>query len=179
MESVSDISSEEELLQLREEGKISEDEYKDLLATIRKSPVAGADRAVNARKATILQDVPWQIWIVVAVLALEGAGNLLIIPQQPVALIWLGAKCVFILGLLKGWRWAFCLFVVVGIAHILFFMLQAPVVALLNLAIVAVALSSFRFYFPSQAEYGGRLGTMTTPPLSTSDAPEPQSGKAS
>ena len=37
MESVSDISSEEELLQLRERGKISEAEYQDLLATMRKS----------------------------------------------------------------------------------------------------------------------------------------------
>ena len=34
MENVSDISSEEELLQLRNEGKISEDEYKDLLAAM-------------------------------------------------------------------------------------------------------------------------------------------------
>jgi hypothetical protein len=115
---------------------------------------------VSARKAASLQDVPWQIWIAVAVLALEGVGNLLIIPQQPVALIWLGAKCIFILGLLKRWRWVFCLFVVIGAIHALFFMLQAPVVALLNLAIVALALTSLRFYFPSQAEYDDRLGEM-------------------
>ena len=170
MESVSDISSEEELLKLREEGKISEDEYKDLLAAMRKSPAPSAGSAVDTRKAVSLQDVPWQIWIVVAVLVLEGVGNLLIIPQQPMALIWLAAKCVFILGLLKGWRWAFCLFVVVGIIHVVFFMLQAPVAALLNLAIVALALVSFRFYFPSQAEYDDRLG---------SDAAEPQSSNAS
>lgn len=37
MENISDISSEEELLQLRNEGKISEDEYKELLNTLRKS----------------------------------------------------------------------------------------------------------------------------------------------
>lgn len=179
MESVPDISSEEELLKLREEGKISEDEYKDLLAAMRKSPVESARSAVDARKAGTLQDVPWQIWVVVAVLALEGVGNVLIIPQQPMALIWLAAKCVFILGLLKRWRWVFCLFVVVGILHILFFMLQAPVAALLNLAIVVLALTSFRLYFPSQAEYDDRLGTMTTPPASISDAPEPQGGEAS
>jgi hypothetical protein len=169
MESISDISSEEELLKLREEGKISEDEYKDLLAAMRKSPVDKSGGAVDTRKAATLQDVPWQIWIVVAVLGLEGVGNLLIIPQQPMALIWLGAKCVFILGLLKGWRWAFCLFVVVGIVHVVFFMLEAPVVALLNIAIVALALTSFRFYFPSQAEYDKRLG---------SDVAEPQGGNA-
>jgi uncharacterized membrane protein len=37
MENVSDISSEEELLELRNEGKISEDEYGELLETLRKS----------------------------------------------------------------------------------------------------------------------------------------------
>jgi len=37
MENVSNISSEEELLQLRNEGRISEDEYKELLETLRKT----------------------------------------------------------------------------------------------------------------------------------------------
>ncbi|MGD8499336.1 MAG: DUF4190 domain-containing protein [Phycisphaerales bacterium] len=43
MENVSDISSEEELLGLRNEGKISEDEYEELLETLRKTtePDAG------------------------------------------------------------------------------------------------------------------------------------------
>jgi len=37
MENISNVSSEEELLQLRNEGKISEDEYKELLETLRKT----------------------------------------------------------------------------------------------------------------------------------------------
>jgi len=37
MENISNVSSEEELLQLRDEGKISEDEYEELLNTLRKS----------------------------------------------------------------------------------------------------------------------------------------------
>ena len=53
MENVSNISSEEELLQLHNEGKISEAEYQDLLATIRKSPVEDANSAVNAGKLAI------------------------------------------------------------------------------------------------------------------------------
>ena len=40
MENVSNVSSEEELLQLRNEGKISEDEYEELLETLRKTPKA-------------------------------------------------------------------------------------------------------------------------------------------
>ncbi len=37
MENVSNVSSEEELLKLRDEGKISEQEYAELLGTIRRS----------------------------------------------------------------------------------------------------------------------------------------------
>ena len=37
MESISNVSSEEELLQLRNEGRLSEDEYQQLLAAMRKS----------------------------------------------------------------------------------------------------------------------------------------------
>jgi hypothetical protein len=40
MENVSNISSEEELLELRNEGKISEDEYEELLETLRKTSKA-------------------------------------------------------------------------------------------------------------------------------------------
>ncbi len=40
MENVSNISSEEELLELRNEGKISEDEYEELLETLRKTTKA-------------------------------------------------------------------------------------------------------------------------------------------
>lgn len=153
MDNISNISSEEELLQLRNDGKISEAEYQDLLAAIRKSPAKGTKDAVNAAAFITLKDVPWQIWVVVALLALEGVGNLLYIPQQPLALLWLGWKCLFIFGLLKRWRWIFCLFVIIGVIHVLFFLLQAPIVASINLAMVVLVLSSFRFYFSSEAEY--------------------------
>jgi hypothetical protein len=43
MENVSNVSSEEELLKLREEGKISEQEYEELLGTIRRSPGNSSD----------------------------------------------------------------------------------------------------------------------------------------
>jgi hypothetical protein len=179
MENVSNISSEEELLELRNEGKVNEAEYQDLLAAIRKSPAVDATNAVNAGKFINLQEVPWQIWVVVALLVLEGVGNLLIIPQQPMALIWLGAKCLLILGLLKRWRWVFCLFVVIGGIHVLFFLMQAPLVALINLVAVVLALCSFRFYFPSRAENNDLTGAMDKPPVRTSETPEPQNGEAS
>lgn len=146
MENISNISSEEELLQLRNEGKIDDNEYKELLTAMRKLPVEGA--AKNVEKSASLREVPWQIWVVVVLLGLEGISNLLTISQQPQALIWLAAKCIFILGLLKGWKWVFCLFVVIAGVHVLYFMLLAPLVALLNLVLIAFVLWSFRFYFP-------------------------------
>ena len=45
MESISNVSSEEELLQLRNEGRISEDEYQDLLAAMKETGRAGAKPA--------------------------------------------------------------------------------------------------------------------------------------
>jgi hypothetical protein len=43
VESVSNVSSEEELLKLREEGKVSEAEYQELLEAIRRSPAGKSD----------------------------------------------------------------------------------------------------------------------------------------
>jgi len=45
MEGIANISSEEELLGLRREGKISETEYRELLGAMRKGPSSGTDAA--------------------------------------------------------------------------------------------------------------------------------------
>jgi hypothetical protein len=52
MENISSISSEEELLELRNDGKISEAEYQELLETIKKSP------AKSAENSTLRSGVP-------------------------------------------------------------------------------------------------------------------------
>lgn len=94
-------------------------------------------------------DIPWQIWVVVTVLSLEGLlSNLPSIPANPVAATWFAAKCLFVAGLLNGWRWVFCLNLLVGILHVLAFSTVAPIVALVNLALVLLVASSLRFYFP-------------------------------
>ena len=116
---------------------------------MRKPPDKGV--AKNVRKFIQFQEVPWQIWVVVVALGLEGIKNFLSIPQQPMALIWLVAKCIFILGLLKGWKCVFCLFVVIGGLHVLYFMLQSPLVTLINLVLVSFVLWSYHFYFPREA----------------------------
>jgi len=50
MENISNISSEEELLELRNEGKITEDEYEELLETLRKT--GRADVGPDLREKT-------------------------------------------------------------------------------------------------------------------------------
>ena len=49
MENVSNISSEDELLELRNEGKISEDEYEELLETLRKTTKADVDSVAQVQ----------------------------------------------------------------------------------------------------------------------------------
>jgi hypothetical protein len=112
-----------------------------------------AQRAPPTRtspSAGTLKNVPWQIWIVVVLLAVEGVlGNLPAIPQNPHAAIWFAAKCLFIVGLLRRWRWVFVLFLIEGALHVLAFSMQAPFVAFLNLVLVLLAGSALRFYFPT------------------------------
>jgi len=50
MENISNISSEEELLKLRNDGKISEAEYQELLETIKKAPAKVADSSASRDK---------------------------------------------------------------------------------------------------------------------------------
>jgi hypothetical protein len=47
VESVSNVSSEEDLLQLRNEGKVSEAEYQDLLAAMRKTLLSGDEKLAS------------------------------------------------------------------------------------------------------------------------------------
>jgi hypothetical protein len=96
------------------------------------------------------RNVPWQIWVVVAFLTVEGVlGNLPLIPSYPAAATWFAAKCLFVVGLLKGWRWVLVLFLISGVIHVLAFSVQAPFVAFMNLVLVLLTASALRFYFPN------------------------------
>jgi hypothetical protein len=97
--------------------------------------------------ATPRRGVPWQIWVVVVLLAWEGLGNVLSIPRVPAAAIWVAAKCLFIIGLIKRWKWVFVLFLIVAGIHVLAFGMDAPFAALLNLVLVVLAGSARRYYF--------------------------------
>lgn len=106
-----------------------------------------------------LRDVPWQIWVVVAVLVPEGIGNLLAVVDQPIALTWFLWKCLYIVGLVRGWKWVFGLFLLESAIHVLYFLPAAPIVALFNLALMGFTISAWRFYFaqPQSTAAGSRF----------------------
>lgn len=153
-----DISSEQKLKELLEEGKITEEEYQELLGALSQQEqrlsqdVEGAEGNTEqwqAKGSFSFEKVPWQIWVITALLVLEGIGNLFMIPEHPGAIIWLLAKVVFVIGLLRGWRWIFVLFQVIGGIHVLrFVMAGAFLVSLLNLILMILAFSAWRYYFP-------------------------------
>jgi len=94
--------------------------------------------------------VPWQIWVVVVVLALEGVGNLLSIPDQPIALFWLLGKCLIITGLLKRWVLVYGLFLALALIHVVAFLPVSLIASLLNLIMVVLAASARKFYVSAQ-----------------------------
>ena len=92
--------------------------------------------------------VPWQIWVVVVLLGLEGLGNLLSIPDQPIAAYWFLAKVLFITGLLKGWRFVYILFLIIAGYHVIGFLGINIVASMLTLLMVGLVLSARDYYFP-------------------------------
>ena len=122
----------------------------------------GSEAGVATRPIPPVRRVPWQIWVVVVLLAVEGLlSNLPLIPKAPVAAVWLGAKCLFIVGLLRGWRWMFVVFLLAAAVHTLFFATRAPIIALINLVLLLLVASALRFYFPRAGD-GPAVGAGAT-----------------
>ncbi len=111
------------------------------------APVSAVSTSSPVATSVGWRSVPWQIWVVVAILALEGLGNLFAIPSQPQAAIWLLAKVLFITGLLRRWRPVFVLNLVVAGIHVIYFAFHGPIAALLNLVLLVLVGSAYRFYF--------------------------------
>ena len=112
------------------------------------SPTGAGQQAFHSGPRWSWKAVPWQIWVVVTLLVIEGIGNLQVLPQQPQALEWFLAKCLFIIGLVSGWKWLFIYFQAVAAVHVVGFLAQSPLVAMENLLIMGLAASAYRFYFP-------------------------------
>ncbi len=100
-----------------------------------------------AQSSQAQRTVPWQIWVVVGMLALEGIGNLFAIVAMPVAAFWLLMKCLFIAGLIRRWRWVFVLFLIVAALHVLAIEMLGPGAALLNVVLMILVGSTWRWFF--------------------------------
>jgi predicted Ser/Thr protein kinase len=109
--------------------------------------------------------VPWQIWAVVVLLAIEGVGDLMVLPTEPRAIEWLLAKCLFVVGLVRGWKWVFFPFQLIAAIHVLFFMTFAPFVALENLVLIGLAGSAYRFYFPRAVKASAKVQGVAWKPI--------------
>ena len=92
--------------------------------------------------------VPWQIWGVIVLLALEGVSNFFQAFDHPIALYWLSAKVLFITGLLKAWKWVYVFFLVVAIYHAIAFLGINVMGTAMNLLLAGLAISARRYYFP-------------------------------
>ena len=92
--------------------------------------------------------VPWQIWVVVVLLGLEGVSNLFQALDHPIALYWFSAKVLFITGLLKAWKWVFVIFLVVCLQHVIVFLGINVMASAMNLILIGLTISARRYYFP-------------------------------
>lgn len=95
--------------------------------------------------------MPWQIWVVVAMLAIEGVGNFFSMFDNLAAAWWLIGKVVIITGLLKGWQWMFWIFLAVAAMHVIGFLGVMPVASLVNLLLMAFVFSARRYFFGRSA----------------------------
>lgn len=116
MVNVSNISSEEELLQLLNEGKISETEYQDLLATMTKHPKHDEKHSPYSISKLKIPD-PWSIptvlWIALISLAVMVFGKMLFVFKVgPIILIDVALSAVLLVGLYLGHKWAYVLTIV-------------------------------------------------------------------
>lgn len=149
-------TSEQELKQLLDEGRISEEEYCELLLAIRNANTPSDSSQTVPQEidnSFPFRTIPWPIWVVVALLSLEGLSNLLSVLSEPRAIVWLASKVLFVTGLLRGWKWVFVLFQVIAGIHVLYFAMQgALTVSVINLIIMILVGTAYRYYFPEKEE---------------------------
>ena len=93
-------------------------------------------------------NIPWQIWIVVFLLGLEGIGNILMIPAYPPAIIWLLAKIVLITGLLCRWKAIFIISLFLSLQHAILFAVYLQLgVAFTNLLLFVLTVTTWNWFF--------------------------------
>jgi hypothetical protein len=119
MYSISNISS-EELLQLRNEGKVSEAEYQDLLVAIRKSRPSEAEVPEQPNSCTFglkaprtEKEIPGPLWIaLISLSAMVVLKVLYVFKFGPLVLMDAALSVALLVGLYLGHKWAYVLTIV-------------------------------------------------------------------
>ena len=71
--------------------------------------------------------------------------------SYPMAIVWLLAKVLFIVGFIRGWKWLFVLFQIELGIHVLYFGAEgALLVSFINLILMVLAFSAIRYFFPKR-----------------------------
>lgn len=115
------------------------------------NPASAASDAVYHSARPKQSIMPWQLWVVSVLLAIEGIlGNLPLIPSHPIAAVWFLWKCLFITGFALRWRPVFVIYLLEGAIHTIGFASSAPSVALINLVMMILVASSVSHFFPAR-----------------------------
>lgn len=168
MKNVTDVSSEEELLQLRNEGKISDAEYEQLLAAINRSTPNNREgrakpdlQALAFERKPKAREVPAPLWIALVSLGLMVLLKVAFVFQVgPVILIDAILSTVLLVGLYLGQKWAYVLTIVfVVFGTVLGFSKSAGqglIILIVDCLVLIPVLVCTEFFFPkSENSYGG------------------------
>lgn len=160
MENKPNISSEEELLHLRNEGKISEAEYQELLATLRKAPPHGTGASgrpesypFGLKERLGQRDIPPVLWIALVSLAVMILIKLLLVFKfGPLVLIDAALSTALLVGLYLGQKWAYILTIVFVVLGTLLALSKSPGAGLgvfiINCLVLIPVVICTDFYFP-------------------------------
>jgi hypothetical protein len=149
------LTSEQELQQLLDEGKISEDEYKQLHSAMNKPNTEEA--FVNWKEAIRHRKVPGVLWIALISLALMVLMKLAYISKTgPVVLVDAALSAALLVGLYLGHKWAYILtiiFVLLGtISALTKGFGQGIVVLLIDCLVLVPVLLCTNYFFPKTDE---------------------------
>ena len=164
MQSVSNVSSEEELLKLREEGKISEQEYKDLLAAIRKSrpsetemPEQSSFCPLDSIAQRMERQIPGPLWIaLISLFVMVVLKVLFVFKVGPVILIDAALSGALLVGLYLGHKWAYVLTIVFVALGTVFGLsksvAQGLTILALDCLVLVPVLMCTEYFFPKMKE---------------------------
>ncbi len=166
MDSTTSASSEQELLRLRNEGKITEAEYQDLLAAMRKAPSREEDQPDASGPGCASQierpkggNIPPVLWIALVSLAVMIVAKVLGAFQLgPQILVDAALSAALLVGLYLGHKWAYvATIVLVALSAVLACSKGTEyglTVLLVNCLVLVPMILARDYFFPKPARTG-------------------------